>query len=94
MDEIKTTSGYSDNVVCVTDAKGNSYTQAVPCTDGEAFYSVLPDGRIILVALRSKEAQKPRFTLAPAEPSEDEKRLRETLDEYKNYDDFWPERGE
>lgn len=80
------------NIIKITDYDGNTYTKAVPNRDGEAYYSVLPDGRITVVAILSKDAQNPKFVLAPAEPTAAEKALRAELEDAReSINRFWEE---
>ena len=73
------------NIVSIVDSDGNTYTLAVPNPDGQAFYALDRQGNVIVVACYSKEAQRPQFTLAPAEPTADEIALREALEELEEY---------
>ena len=71
------------NTVNIVDSDGNTYTRAVPVEGGEAFYSLDSNGDIIVVTRFKKAQMAPKFTLAPANPNEDEIAFKKALNKVK-----------
>lgn len=70
------------NTISITDTGGNTYHLAVPVHDGDCHYA--HDGQGYIIAVVRFKPPAPQFTLAPANPTEDEKALDAALEEFKD----------